>query len=401
MMRFLIILLFGFEISFAEEIPNIYLPVRAAGMGEAFTSVANDEGALFTNPAGIARVRKARSRNSVHITKFPNIIVGANTASKSFYEGFNSAQDKNVSEIVNSSDSIGDKPFWARASIFPVTLFDVSRGNPMAIGLLSDTRLKAVVEKANADEARVEAVSDQAIFLTAAYTNQTNRFSVGLQVRPTVRNAYEGKFPSSELIDKDALKKRMDRDSNKLQGLGVDFGMLYTVADFWFPTVGVSVMNLPTGCKGDYLNPFTEKRESVCGTKFAGSVGYDDALSIVDPTDVRVGFSIIPRLTRKMNLRLSLDAHHVVLTDGTNFYGLQGIEVNKLIHAGAEFFFGNPLLIPPFSLRAGYSQGFATAGASANLGFFSLEAAVYGRDVSSGSSPLEDRRILGSLTFDF
>ena len=77
----------------AEEIPGDKVSPRAAGMGDAYTAVANDEGAVFYNPAGIARARKARSRSTFHIAKFPNLIAGANSEARSFYEGYKSSQE--------------------------------------------------------------------------------------------------------------------------------------------------------------------------------------------------------------------------------------------------------------------------------------------------------------------
>jgi hypothetical protein len=385
----------------AEEIPEFFTGVRPIGMGDAFTAVANDENSIWTNPAGIGRTRKARSRSTFNVTKFPNIIAGANTEGRTFYQGYQSAQDKSVESILAAADDLGDKPFWARASMFPVTIFDVSRDTPMAFGLYSNTTLKAVIPKDTPEEARIEAVSDLGSVVTFGHTSDANRFNVGLQARPTMRYAYEDRVESSVLLDKDALKAKAADGANSSQGLGVDFGAMYTVADFWFPTVGVSVLNLPTGCRKDYLNPFTRKRENICGTVYNGDFANEDALSTVDPTDVRVGVSITPRLGRKLNLRFAVDAHHIPLGDASQSYGLGGIEASKLIHAGVELFVGNPLLISPFSLRAGYSQGFATMGASLNLGLLQLEFATYGRDVSSTAEPIEDRRLLASLTLDF
>jgi hypothetical protein len=385
----------------AEEIPEHFTPVRPAGMGGAFTAVANDENAVWTNPAGIGRVRKARSRKTFNVTKFPNVILGANSASRSFYEGFKGAQDKSVEGILSDAEDLGDKPFYARAALFPVMLFDAGRNAPMAFGIYSNTTSKAVIEKDNPTQARVEAISDLGTVVGFGFTNDSNRFNVGLQVRPIWRYAYEETIESSDLLNKVQMKSNVKDGANKSTGLGADFGMMYTVADFWYPTVGVAILNLPTGCRDEYLNPFTEKRETVCGTKYTGDFSNEDALSTVDPTDVRAGIAITPRLTRKMALRFALDVHQLPVASGTQNYGLKGIEASKLVHAGAELFFGNPLEIAPVSLRAGYGQGFATMGASLNLGFISLEFASFGRDVSSGAEPVEDRRYMGSLSFDF
>lgn len=387
--------------SYAEEVPEHFTPVRPIGMGGAFTAVANDESSVWTNPAGIARSRKARSRGSLNLTKVPNIIAGANSEARNFYSGFSSAQDKSVENVVTSMDELGDKPFWARAALFPVTLFDLGRDTPMAFGLYSNTTVKAVISKDTPEEARIEAVSDLGSVITYGFTSDSNRFNVGLQIRPIWRYAYEDRIPSEELVNKDTMKARMEADSNRSQGLGADFGMMYTIADFWYPTIGVAVLNLPTGCRDDYLNPFTETRQTVCGTIYKGKFGNEDALSTVDPTDIRVGFSLTPRLGRKLAMRFAVDAHQLPAGTPEQSYGLQGIEASKLLHAGIELFTGNPLLVSPFALRAGYSQGFVTSGASVNLGYVSFEFAYFGRDVSSTSAPIEDRRYLGSFSFDF
>ena len=100
-------------------------------------------------------------------------------------------------------------------------------------------------------------------------------------------------------------------------------------------------------------------------------------------------------------MRFAIDMHQIALGDDTQSYGLQGIEVSKLIHAGTELFVGNPLEVSPFSIRAGYSQGFVTAGASVDVSFINFSFATYGRDVSSRSTALEDRRYLASLAFGF
>lgn len=385
----------------AEEIPEVFTGVRPIGMGDAFTAVANDENSIWTNPAGIARSRKARSRNTFNVSKFPNVIIGANSESRAFYQGFKGSADKSVGAVLETTSNLGDKPFWARAGIFPVALFDVSRDTPMAFGLYSNTTVKAVIPKDTPDVARVEAISDVGSTLTFGITDASNRFNIGLTARPVLRYAYEDRIPSSDLLNKGAMRTRLKDDANRSQGLGADFGMMYTVADFWYPTIGVAALNLPTGCRKDYLNPFSEKLETVCGTTYTGKFANEDALSTVDPTDVRVGMSITPRLGRKTNLRFAVDVHHIPVGTGTQTYGLQGIEPSKLVHAGLELFFGNPLLISPFSLRTGYSQGFATAGASINLGFIDLEFATYGVDVSSDVTPVEDRRYLGAVSMDF
>lgn len=382
-----------------EEIPEGFSGVRPAGMGDAFTAVANDENAVWTNPAGIARSRKARARETFHITKFPNLIGGANANGQAFYKGYMSAANQSVEAIVSGSDNLGDKPFWARAAAFPVTLFDIDNRYPAAFGAYWNTTTKIIVPKDTPEVTKIEAISDLGGVLTFGTQNFANRMNTALQLRPIARYAYEDRIPSDALLNKGEMQTRLKDDSNKSQALAIDAGVLYTVADFWFPTIGLSILNVPTGCRPEYLNPFTQKLERVCGTVFRGTFANDDALSTVDSTDLRLGLAITPRLGRSISARIALDVHHLPLGDADASYGLHGIEVGKLLHVGLELFSGNPLQVANFSARAGYSQGFVSAGVTADFGYGTIEFATFGRDVSSSVAPLEDRRYLANLTF--
>ena len=385
----------------AAELPEHFHPVRPNAAGGAATAIANDENAVWTNPGGIARIRKARSRSSLHIIKIPNLILGANSKSKEFIEGISgSANEDNISKAVDQAEELGDKPFWSVASTFPMVMMDFG-GLPTILGFYSHTTLKAVVDQNNPENARTEAISDAGGVLGFAFDNRTNRFNLGFNLRYFSRYAYEENVPLTILADAREMQTRIKTSSNKTTAFAVDAGMMFTLADFWFPTIGLAVYNLPTGCKQNYLNPFSKKRETVCGTTFSGDFGNDEALSTVDPTDIRVGFSITPRLGRKFAVRISLDLHHLSFTSGDQSYGLSEVPIQKQLHAGAEFFVGNPLLPPPLSVSIGLSQGYYTMGASLRISFLSLDFATFGRDISSSDTPIEDRRIMGGLSIDF
>lgn len=385
----------------AEELPENFVPLRAIGMGGTSTAVSNDEHAVFTNPAGIARVRKARSRKTNNLTSFPNLVVGMNGESRDFYEVLSRTDDKSVENILASSDELGNKPFWARASAFPVTMLELGKGNPTAFGLFANNRASSLISKEEPEVARTAVISDFGAVLGFALTDRSNRFNLGFSLRPTYRYAYEDKIPSDLLLDKTELPKRIKAGANASTGMGIDVGMMYTIADFWFPTVGVAVLNLPTGCKDDYLNPYSETRQTVCGTTYSGDISNPEALSTVDPTDIRVGASIMPRLTRKVAFRLALDMHHIHYANGTDNYGLSDIEILKTIHGGLELVLGNPLDPDNLTFRVGMNQSFFTMGATLAIGALVLEFASYGVDVSATAKPIEDRRYLGGITLEF
>ncbi len=385
--------------AWAEEIPESFIPIRPKAIGGAFTAIANDEDAIWTNPAGIARIRKARSRNAVSLVKIPGLILGANTKSREFIKGVGSTSE-NADQIAAQADQLGDKPFWALTEAYPLMMLDLDE-LPAILGAYTSTALRSVVNADNPELANTEAKSDVGGIFGVAFTSQSNRFNIGLQARYLARYAYEDKVPLTTLADGRALQKQIKDKSNKSTALAVDMGMLWTFADFWFPTIGVAVLNAPTACKSDYLNPFSKSRINVCGTVFRGEFANEEAVSTVDPTDIRFGVSLTPRFGHKLGARIAVDMHHAALTAGNKVYGLDGIDLIKQVHAGIEFFTGNPLLPPPITFGFGLNQGYYSVGASLRLGALSLDFASFGEDISSTASPKEDRRILGGLSLDF
>ena len=329
------------------------------------------------------------------------MLIGANTKSKAVYEAVNKQSNAdNLDDLIDQADQLGDKPFYAVAASAPLMMINLGTV-PTAIGAYTHTEIKALVDTEDPTLAQTSVVSDLGGVIGFALSDRSNRFNFGLQVRPITRYAYEDTIPITTLADKKELERTLRDDANKSAGLAVDAGILLTLADFWFPTIGLAVLNAPTGCKENYLNPYSKLRETTCGTVFQGSFGNPDALSTVDPTDIRAGISITPRLGRKLALRLGIDVHHIFLTNGTQNYGLSEVDSLKKFHAGAEVFVGNPLLPPEFTVGFGVGQGFYSMGTTAHLGFLSLELAVYGADVSTSATPKEDRRVVGSLAFDF
>lgn len=388
--------------SYSQEIPEHYHPVRPNAMGGAFTAIANDENAVWTNPAGIARIRKARSRTRVNLLKFPNIIGGLNSQGKAFYDNAKAGQD----EVLKTGDDVeDDKPFWGMGGVFPMMMFDMG-SLPSVVGAFGHAIIKAVplpsdVASGEITELETQVIVDTGAVFSLAWTNRTNRINLGFQIRAIRREAYEDTLQLSTLSNNEEMKRLFQENSNSSTAFAVDMGFMWTFADFWFPTFGISVLNLPLRCKKDYLNPFSKEREDVCGTVYSGDIKNPDAISTVDPTDIRVGLSITPRITRKIALRIAVDMHHIHYAMGSSNYGYSDIPIEKTLHGGVELFFGNPLTPSPFSVSVGTSQGYYTMGASVRWGMLSLDFASFGRDISSTDSPREDRRIMGSLSLDF
>lgn len=389
----------------AQELFEPFAPVRPMGMGGASVATANDQNAIWSNPAGISRIRKARSRSAVHFLAFPSIVAGANSEGISFYSQLQNSSGSgtlanNIKSAIDSSSSqSSQKPIWGRLSANPKIIFEPTQDSPIAFSLFSNSRAKLTfVTDDGSESTQVEGITDVGGTIGISMTNQTNRLNFGIQVRPMIRYAYDDKIDITTLTQNKVMEDRIKADANHGTGIGIDLGFMWTFADFWFPTFGLAVFNLPTGCRDDYLNPFTELRQKICGTTYSGTINNPESLFLVDPTDIRAGISITPRLSNKMALRFAIDVHHLYFATGTTYYGLPGVEPVKQAHAGVELFFGNPLMLNPFSLRAGVNQGNLTLGATVRFSFIAIEYASYGKDISADPTSVEDRRSLLSLT---
>ncbi|MBP6218787.1 MAG: hypothetical protein KA436_09390 [Oligoflexales bacterium] len=390
-----------------ELVEPFYAP-RPLGMGGAFTAVANDQSSVWTNPAGLARSKKPKARQHINFSTFPNLVLGTNQEALNFYTDLNSASGGNKEEKVAKSlsgavQTSGDtsKPLWANLAANPLMFFSSGEYSSNSLGVFSKNTLQISPDATVSTFSRVESVSDVGALLGMAFGNKTNSLNFGLQVRPTVRYSYDGQMESVTLLDKSALKSKIMAEANNGSGVGIDMGLLWTLPDFWFPTFGLAVFNLPTGCVNDELNPFSQKRETICGMKFSGTVRNQESLYLVEPTDIRLGFSLTPRFDNKIAMKIAIDLQHLYISLGSQSYGLPGVEASKLLHAGLEIFLGNPLQISPFALRVGYGQGFVSAGISLRIKFLAIEFATFGRDISSTSSPKEDRRSLVSVSAEY
>ena len=387
----------------AEEIRENYTPVRSIGMGGASTSVANDDSVLWTNPGGITRTHKARERKGFYLTSLPAITMGANSEAQTAYNIIKSGGFEALSEDTSTKAAQGQasaKPMWGMFSASPAVFFQGGKNKTFGVNLFSVNTFKVSVDPNDPQTSQLSTVSDVGASLGIGFNNLSNRLNAGIVLRPTLRYALEDKVPTEIIAQKAALKKRIQDNANSTSAVAVDVGVLWTLADFWFPSFGLAVLNVPTGCQDGYLNPFAKIRQSVCGTVFKGKIQNPDALSSVDPTDLRVGLSINPRVSRSLSMRLALDVQHNYFTDGTHYYGYSNLSVQKQIHAGMEFFFGNPLLQSPYSFRVGYSQGFISTGVTVSISVLKFEFAAYGQDISSDNTPKEDRRYLLSSTME-
>jgi hypothetical protein len=102
--------------------------------------------------------------------------------------------------------------------------------------------------------------------------------------------------------------------------------------------------------------------------------------SILDPTELKLSFSITPRGKigkTKVNMRLAAEATPLPLEINGQNYGIDETPLETLIHAGAELYFGDFFLQKSLKLRTGIMNGKPTWGLTLPLGIFEIEYASY------------------------
>lgn len=380
-------------LALAGELFTPLITVKPSGMGGAYTAIAGDHNAPFTNPAGATRVKKARGRGFFHHLQVPNLVLGANAGGQGVFRVLQGTSS--LDEALAELDANGA---WAAASVSPMAVFQY-KSTMITVGYALESVFAAVANEADPSLMGVSSSTDSSPYLNLAWHDRSNLISGALQLRSISRKATEMTLPLSQLADRGAVNSAYNANTSTATAFAVDAGLLFTFADFWYPTLGIAVFNLPLSCQKNYLNPYSETREEVCGTVYSGNNVNPDAISSTDPTDIRLGFSISPRMGRTLGIRMAIDYHHIHFDNEGQNYGLSKVPISKQLHAGFQIYQGNPLLPAPFAVSFGVGQGLPSFGVSANLEGLQIELTTYGRDISLEQSPSEDRRTLLSISY--
>jgi hypothetical protein len=369
---------------FAESIPTDWTSVRANGVGGAFTATSNDETSVFSNPAGLSETRNPTTKKFLHDFKLPDLEVGGNTQMLS---SMHANPTEWGSDLIQSAKINPNSQSYLLFQSFNEIIFGGKNSATYLIGIpIRSENKMAFIDPSNPNNAYT--VSTTTISGAFAVSGSSSRglFHYGIDFRPNYRVDYQNNaLDTTNIKGTNDLLNIANSNGFDTTSVGIDAGFTATAADYWFPTIGFAIRNLPTGCVNNYVNPINQKVETMCGAIRDGASTNSSATSIpntskVDPTEIRAGFSLTPRGKvgkSKVNLRLSIDAYPIPIQIEGNNYGVDSIDVNRLIHAGAEVFFGNVLIQQGFALRAGYMEGGATWGTSINLAFLSIEYSSY------------------------
>lgn len=384
---YLLSLCFSLKARAADErinytIHHQYESVRALGMGDAFTAVANDYTAIFYNPAGLAR----REDGELNLS----ITAGTTTASIKFMKDIQEAQDTGTTDneknqnVIKVIDESYGKTFSLRVTPFSAIL---ARPNWSVAIIPGDVSLEMTPHRQVGPAVNTTVYADTT--LAYAYAKDVpwiehSRLSLGFTGK-FVNRGYGSKVISAiELAaDPEFLKKEDMREGYTVDA---DIGALLTPAlpdeGIWSiirlvrPTFGVVVRNI-------------------------GETGFGQSLKLLNKEKTEAP----EKLYRVMDLGTRWEYPTAWIFSGRGVMDVRDIghpnfNWRKGFHAGFEF---DWTLTSWWrgQYRVGVSQGYFTAGASALLGIFNLDAVTFAQDVGTFNTPKESRIYMVKLNMNF
>jgi len=328
----------------AAELPRLYKGIRPLGMGGAFTAVADDQNALFYNPAGLDKV------DGWGMEVVPlQVEVGENGLD--FYRDVSDADLEDTSEAIQLLRDYSGKYVHYGASSFPY--FVMRR---VAVGLLGQGNVN-VKARPNVLKADVDAFGSYGFNAGTGWGFLDGAIRVGGAVK--FLNAYR-LYESYGVTDiTNDIGERIKDDKKEGSGLGFDVGIMAEAPVLLKPTLGIMIQNISDTDLGDagelpqQLNMGLSIGHSVAGFGFNAAADWIDVTNNIGEDD----------------------------------------DLAKRLHFGVEGYL--PMIL---SVRAGLYQGYGSFGATIDLWALKVNYAQYTEEVGSAAGMQPDKRYVVSAS---
>lgn len=351
--------------SFAvEEYYSLSKSVRSLGMGGAFYAMSDDEYALFYNPAGLSNYR---GEGSLMFSLQGGISSGATNAIKTLSD----QKGGDIDKVITSLQSFAGKPISAGLSIFPHYV----RKN-FAMGLmLADTKVNFAILGKELDTAvDLTMIVDNGLFIGFGRPVFSDDLHLGFNVKGILRAGGKKSFSVLDI----ASSKDLNLDPNSLGGVGggidMDLGAIYDVRGLPFGVLNQLSMTINNLLGSDLTMFKSDTTGNPPGLVRTLSLGARSTLQGVGFID-------------QVHVLFDLAEFHMGGEDDLEFGARKG-SLFKHINMGVEAPMGGGW----FALRAGFHQGYVTAGFGLQLSPVKIDFATYGEELSTGINRLGSRR---------
>jgi len=361
----------------------LYKDPRVMGMGGANVAVGAYSTSVFSNPAGLANIKKEHG----YVVDILSVGATVSAQAQEFANDLDTAGDDSakIEDVINKYS--GD--------VFNIEVNNyssVSKNSDMfawSVGILAATDVSTVVHGNGSSSGAPIEVSGRAyggLILGGAkgFDTKIGKIDVGLGLKYIQQTSYEGPLYVSDLQGDDAMAALKTKYEKNSSGFGVDLGINYKPFEnsAWHPAFGLSILNI-------------------------GAMSMDDNFG-GQPTTVNVGASITPEVKFLSKLVLAVDyidmfnANKIRIykfdegNDTQSYTDYTDDDMMKRLRLGA----GVGLIDSQYfsaQLNVGLYQAAYTAGIDLEITALKLNFATYQEQIGTGSVDIPDRRYMAQI----
>jgi len=369
----------------------LYKDPRIMGMGGANTAVGGYSTSIFSNPAGLIKIKKSHGIEAEVL----GLSVSASSRFQQFADDLSNSED---SEIIDTINKYSGDAFNATVSNYTSFSYHAQNDVAYSFGILVAGDVNFIPHANSGANGVLESHSRAygGIFLASAkkYHGISSEFldgmldgdvTIGVSAKYIKQKSYEAGLDLGEVTDHkdDIVEYLQDTYEADNSGFAFDIGALYEFKNKkWNPAVGLSIMNI-------------------------GSLDFDAYGA--QPLSVNLGASISPEISWSNSLKFSVDYTDLLNAQQArirnyNPYRTQdqydnadiGYDVMNHLRMGASLgLIDNSYFMT--TLNAGLYKGAYTAGIDMQLTLLKLQFATYQEQLGSTVGQLEDRRYVVGL----
>jgi hypothetical protein len=333
-----------------QDMRELYQGARAMAMGNAFVSIADDEEALFYNPAGLAGIKSSTLQYLNSNLEVSGDIVGATTAS---YKQFNNLSGDSLNVLMG-------KDAYMHGNYAPSF---VTQNFGMAV--LFDQQLSLIAQNKSLPQVEVGFQTTNGIQMGYGFSLERGRKSQS-EIRFGVGLKYLFRRGGYHVLSEAQIANLNQNTIKQIigdygSGMGVDLGTQY----IYHVT---SHLSLQAGAA------WTE----------IGGVSFGDSGAEPISGDLSMGLSVRYQIAH-IAASLSYDLKHIN----------DSVDSRLRNHIGAE------LAIPVFRFYAGINEVYPTYGVGFDLWLVRVLAVSYAEEMSSMAKINPERRYLLNLSMGF
>ena len=350
--------------------PSPFSTCRAAGLGGALSTLANDVDAIYYNPAGIGATGLSGKRNDNSMVKamyFPFAAVSLNQNAGAVRSEFNAQQAQNdASAGAAIIDANAGKRQFARASIMP---FGLVMGRAAVVPVI-DHQLAAVPVGDGTGDVNLRYRTFSGLLFGASAADTSNKFSLGVSQAYGTIEETSGAFSYVDMVDSYQRKKILKNNRATYAAKSINAGF---------------TLRMPKGA-----NPaFSLVARNMGNTRNTAKANADEPL--VYDEDLTMGFSISPELGHFGRLNFIVEGGYLTQKQ---------MAARKKLRGGVELLLGGDTGKSLFGIRAGGTDAGWSAGLHLNLGLIGVEVESHAIDIGANNNRLIERRNSGIVYID-